>query len=490
MQKFFTSFQSRNEIHEKRNYSQGKGFDVPLRVLSPLRVRPPLRCKQTYERSSYAEQHRTKTLIVVRMRFPLLWRRNHQVGAITIFGQPILLDGLRHWFLLLTSFLMPFTFLIGVNREQYSILARNLFLVERTLLRRFVVTELLTFYILFERVLMPLFLLVIVYGSRARRIRAAFQFFLYTVVFSLFLLVRCVWLQAYFGTTDWRVLSCQTFSGFQEGLLFLALFTRLAVKVPMMPLHLWLPEAHTEASTEGSVILAGVLLKLGTYGILRFLLPMFSWARAQRAPLAITLSILRVLRAALTCIRQADLKKLIAYSSVSHMGLVTLGLFRGNLSGQVGRTFLMLTHGIVSPALFLRVGLLYERFGTRILDVYGGVALRMPLFRIFWAISLFSNMAIPGTASFPAEFLILLGSFQEAKLVTSLRAIGMVLTAVYRVRLYTLVLGGGLKPHMTAAADLNRRESFLSVPFIILMLWRGMRPMSVLESLETILYFF
>jgi len=425
-----------------------------------------------------------------RLRFPLLILRGRNQGSFQILGQPILLDGLRRWFLLLTRFLMPFTFLLGVDRENPRILRWSLLVVERALVRCFLVTELLSFYILFERVLMPLFLMVVVYGSRARRLRAAFQFFLYTLAFSLFLLVRCVWLQGTFGTTDWRVLSAQSdqFSAFEERRLFLALFFRLRVKVPMMPVHLWLPEAHTEASTEGSVILAGVLLKLGTYGMIRFLLPLYPWARAQRAPFRMTLSALRVVRAALTCIRQADLKKLIAYSSVSHMGLVTLGLFRGNFSGQMGRTLLMITHGIVSPALFFRVGFLYERFGTRTLDVYGGISTRMPLFRILWAIAVFSNMAIPGTASFPAEFMTLLGSFQEAKVATRISSLGIVLTAVYCVRLYTLVLGGVLKPHRTARADLNRRERFVRFPFVVLMLVRGIQPERILQNFESVLF--
>ena len=413
------------------------------------------------------------------MRLPLRFRR----ASTEVSGQWMILDGLSRWFCILTRFLLPLTFLYS---KQEPILRGCLFRVEITLLRSFLVTELLTFYILFERVLMPLFIMVVVYGSRARRIRAAYQFFLYTATFSLFLLVRCVWLQAYLGTTDWRILRAyrEDFTGFQQRRLFLALFFRLAVKVPMMPMHLWLPEAHTEASTEGSVILAGVLLKLGTYGMIRFLLPRFPWARRQRAPRILTLSALRVVRAAMTCIRQADLKKLIAYSSVSHMGLVTLGLFRGNLSGQVGRTFMMITHGIVSPALFFRVGILYQRFRTRTLDIYGGMATRMPLFRILWAVSLFSNMAIPGTASFPAEFLILLGSFQEAKLATRLSALGMVLTAVYCVRLYTLVLGGTIKPHTTAVADLNRREVQILFPFTRLMIWSGVNPGSVINPLS------
>lgn len=411
-------------------------------------------------------------------------------ASVSVLGQPVLVDGLSRWFLLLTRFLMPLTYLLGVHKEQVHVMGLRLFAVELALLRSFTVTELLSFYVVFERVLMPMFLLILVYGSRARRIRACYQFFLYTVAFSLFLLVACVWLHGTYGTTDWRVLMAVTgsLSGLQEGLLYTRLFLRLAVKVPMMPLHLWLPEAHTEASTEGSVILAGVLLKLGTYGMLRFLLPLFPAARTASAPIVMTMSALRVVRAALTCIRQADLKKMIAYSSVSHMGLVTLGLYTANGSRQLGRTYMMLTHGIVSPALFLRVGLLYERYRTRTLDVYGGMTSRMPLFRIVWGLRVCANMAIPGTASFPAEFLILLGSFQEAKVATLIRSLGIVLTAAYCVRLYTQVLGGVLKPHMTAIADLNRKERWICRFYVVLMVLGGIRPTHVLRSLENVLY--
>nr|QIV68125.1 NADH dehydrogenase subunit 4 [Marsupiomonas sp. NIES 1824] len=421
------------------------------------------------------------------MRAPL--RALGQEGRLTLRGHPRVMDGLSRWFLLLTRFVLPFSFLLGLGKEQRWVMRRSLLRVERVLRRRFLVSELLTFYVLFERVLMPLFVLVVVYGSRGRRIRAAYQFFLYTLGFSLCLLVSCVWLQGTYGTTDWRVLRRQTrtLSAFEEGRLFRALFARLAVKVPMMPVHLWLPEAHTEASTEGSVILAGVVLKLGTYGMLRYLFPLYPWARAQRAPLRMTLSALRVTRAALTCLRQADLKKLIRYSSVSHMGLMTLGLFRGTLCGQLGRTLSMMTHGVVSPALFFCVGFLYDRFGTRTLPVYGGLSTRMPLFRICWALAVFSNLAIPGTARFPGEFLTLLGRFQEAKLATRLSGLGMILTAAYGVRLYTLVLGGVLKPHRTARADLTRRERHVRLPFRVLMLRRGVRPGTILDGFEAVL---
>jgi len=424
------------------------------------------------------------------LSFPFVLRRQRANGSGSFLGFPLLLDGLSRWFVLLTRFLIPFTFLIGVRRENTVVLRRSLFLLELALLGTFLLTELLSFYLLFERVLMPMFILILVYGSRERRSRAAYQLFLYTVAFSLFLLVRCVWLQGTMGTTDWRVLleASSSFPPRLEARLFASLFLRLAVKVPMVPVHLWLPEAHTEASTEGSVILAGVLLKLGTYGMIRFLLSLFPWARAQRAPFRITLSAIRVVTAALTCIRQSDLKKLIAYSSVSHMGLVTLGLFRGNLSSQLGRSLMMITHGVVRPALFLCVGLLYERFGTRTLDVYGGIATRMPLFSIVWRVAVFSNMAIPGTAGFPAEFLILTGSFQEAKLATRISSFGIILTRVYCVRLYNLVLGGVLKPHMMARADLNRQEVVTRRPFVLLMFRRGVRPLGMIESLERALY--
>jgi proton-translocating NADH-quinone oxidoreductase chain M len=287
------------------------------------------------------------------------------------------------------------------------------------------------------------------------------------------------------GTTDLQVLLVSHFSDKRQVLLWLAFFASFAVKVPMVPVHIWLPEAHVEAPTAGSVILAGILLKLGTYGFLRFSIPLFPMASLYFMPLVYTLSLIGIIYASLTTLRQIDLNKIIAYSSVAHMGFVTLGLFSLNLQGIEGALILMLSHGFVASALFLCIGCVYDRTHTRVLQYYGGLVHVMPLFAFFFLVFTMGNLSLPGTSSFVGEFLILVGTFQTNTLAATLAATGMVLGGAYSVWLYNRVVFGSLKPmYLASAADLSRREFWLFLPFVVAILWMGFFPGVFLDTMH------
>ena len=310
----------------------------------------------------------------------------------------------------------------------------------------FCMLDLLLFYVFFESVLLPMFLIIGVWGSRERKIRAAYQFFLYTLIGSLFMLLAILLIYFQTGTTDLQVLFVSEFSLQRQFLLWFAFFASFAVKVPMIPVHIWLPEAHVEAPTSGSVILAGVLLKLGTYGFVRYSIPLFPDASVYFTPLVYTMSIIGIIYASLTTLRQIDLKKIIAYSSVAHMGFVTLGLFSLNIQGIEGALLLMLSHGFVASSLFLCIGVLYDRTHTRLVKYYGGLVHVMPLFSVFFLIFTMGNLSLPGTSSFVGEFLILVGVFQTNPFVATCAATGMILGGAYSIWLYNRVVFGNLKP--------------------------------------------
>jgi proton-translocating NADH-quinone oxidoreductase chain M len=349
----------------------------------------------------------------------------------------------------------------------------------------FTVLDLLFFYIFFESVLIPMFLMIGIWGSRARKVRAAYQFFLYTLLGSLFMLLAILTIAFETGTTDYQVLLTTEWSESRQIFLWLAFFASFAVKVPMVPFHIWLPEAHVEAPTAGSVMLAGVLLKLGTYGFIRFSIPLFPEASAYFTPFMFTMSVVAIVYTSLTTLRQGDLKKIIAYSSVAHMGFVTLGLFTGNVVGLEGAMMIMLSHGWVSSALFLCVGVLYDRYHSRMVKYYQGLTQVMPLFAFVFVFFSMANLGFPGTSSFVGEFMSLAGAFEANVTVAILAAIGTVLGAAYSVWLCNRVLFGPLQTEVLSGySDLCRREVAIFLPLMFMTLWMGIYPQVFLQPMH------
>jgi proton-translocating NADH-quinone oxidoreductase chain M len=396
-------------------------------------------------------------------------------------------DGISLFFILLTTFLIPVCILVGwTSIQQYVREYCIAFLVlESLMITVFSVLDLLLFYVFFESVLIPMFIIIGVWGSRERKIRAAYQFFLYTLFGSVFMLLAILLIYFQTGTTDLQILYTTHFSEPRQILLWLAFFASFAVKVPMVPVHIWLPEAHVEAPTAGSVILAGILLKLGTYGFLRFSIPMFPYASIYFTPLIYTMSIIAIIYTSLTTLRQIDLKKIIAYSSVAHMNFVTIGLFSSFAQGIEGSVLLMISHGLVAPALFLCIGILYDRHKTRILRYYSGCGRTMPVFALFFLFFTMANISLPGTSSFVGEFLVLTGAFQNNSFVAMMAATGMVLGAAYALWLCNRLIYGVTKPYyLVAFSDVSRREFFMLIPFVLGILWIGLLPEPFLQVLH------
>lgn len=389
------------------------------------------------------------------------------------------LDGISLFFVILTTFLTPICILVGWDTiksqlKEYMIL---FLILEALVIQVFCVMDLLLFYIFFEGVLIPMFLIIGVFGARERKIHAAYQFFLYTLLGSVFMLLAIIVIYFEAGSTDLSVLLTTSFSSEKQKILWIAFFASFAVKIPMIPVHIWLPEAHVEAPTAGSVILAGILLKLGGYGFLRFSIPMFPDATVYFTPLVYTMSVIAVIYTSLTTLRQIDLKKIIAYSSVAHMGFVTLGLFSLNVQGIEGAILLMLSHGLVSSALFLCVGVLYDRYHTRLIKYYGGLAQTMPLFAILFLFFILGNLSLPGTSSFIGEFLVLAGLFQSNTTIAFLASTGIILGAAYSIWLYNRVAFGPLTTeYIHIYMDITKREFFIFSPFVLLILIMGILP--------------
>jgi proton-translocating NADH-quinone oxidoreductase chain M len=408
--------------------------------------------------------------------------------SISTLSFSIGIDGVSLFFVLLTCFLIPVCLLVAWSSVQTYVKEYYIaFLVmESLMIAVFSVLDLLLFYIFFESVLIPMFIIIGVWGSRERKIRAAYQFFLYTLFGSLLMLLAVLLIYFQGGSTDLQVLYTTQFSEKRELLLWLAFFASFAVKVPMVPVHIWLPEAHVEAPTAGSVLLAGIMLKLGTYGFLRFSIPLFPYASIYFTPLVYTMSIIAIIYTSLTTLRQVDLKKIIAYSSVAHMNFVTLGLFSLNAQGVEGSVMLMLSHGLVSPALFLLVGALYDRHKTRLLRYYGGCGRTMPVFASLFLFFTMANISLPGTSSFVGEFLVLTGAFQNNTFAAVLGATGMVLGAAYALWLCNRVIYGFAKPYyISSFSDLSRRELLLFSPFVFLVLLIGIFPAPFLDVLHS-----
>ena len=392
-------------------------------------------------------------------------------------------DGISMLFVLLSTLLTPICILasweaIQVRVKEYMIA----FLVLETLMvGMFCALDFVLFYVFFEGVLIPMFLIIGVWGG-PRRVYAAFKFFLYTLLGSVLMLLAILAMYFESGTTDIPTLMTHGFPVAMQTWLWLAFFASFSVKVPMWPVHTWLPDAHVEAPTAGSVILAGVLLKMGAYGFLRFSIPMLPEATAQFTPLIYTLSIVAVIYTSLVALAQEDMKKLIAYSSVAHMGFVTAGMFTLTRQGLDGAIYQMLSHGIVSAALFLCVGVVYDRMHSREIARYGGLVHRMPIYAAVFMLFTMGSVGLPGTSGFVGEFLVMVGAFAANTWVATLIAVGMILGASYMLWLYRRVVFGKLtKQDLMSILDLDRREILVFAPLVVMVLWMGIYPASFLE---------
>jgi NADH-quinone oxidoreductase subunit M len=392
-------------------------------------------------------------------------------------------DGISMLFVVLTAFLMPFCILASwraiTDRVREYMVA---FLVLETLMVGvFASLDIVLFYLFFEGGLIPMFLIIGVWGG-ARRIYATFKFFLYTLAGSLLMLVAIIAMYWEAGTTSIPDLLVYQFPADMQVWLWLAFFAAFAVKMPMWPVHTWLPDAHVEAPTAGSVLLAGILLKMGGYGFLRFSLPMFPDASADFAMFVFVLSVIAVIVTSLTALAQQDMKKLIAYSSVAHMGFVTMGIFTMNVQGIQGAIFLMLSHGIVSAALFLCVGVVYDRAHTRDIGAYGGLIQRMPWYATAFLVFTMANVGLPGTSGFVGEFLSLIGAYKANTWIAVLATTGVILSAAYALWLYRRVVLGPLeKESMRRMQDLSGREKVILVPLAVLTILFGVWPSPVLD---------
>nr|AKQ51022.1 NADH dehydrogenase subunit 4 [Neobartsia pedicularoides] len=398
------------------------------------------------------------------------------------------IDGISLFCVILTTFLIPICILVGWSgmRSYGKEYITASLIREFLMIVVFCILDPVLFYVFPESVPIPMFIIIGVWGSRQRKIKAAYQFFLYTLLGSVFMLLAILLILLQTGTTDLQISLTTEFSERRQIFLWIASFASFAVKVPMVPVHIWLPEAHVEAPTAGSVILAGIPLKLGTYGFLRFSIPMFPEATLCSTPFIYTPSAIAIIYTSSTTLRQIDLKKIIAYSSVAHMNLVTIGMFSPNIQGIGGSILPMSSHGLVSSALFLCVGVLYDRHKTRLVRYYGGSVSTMPNLPTIFFSSTLANMSSPGTSSFIGEFLILVGAFQRNSLVATLAALGMILGAAYSLWLYNRAVSGNLKPDfLHKFSDPNGREVSIFIPFLVGVVWMGVHPKVFPDCMHT-----
>jgi NADH-quinone oxidoreductase subunit M len=403
-------------------------------------------------------------------------------------------DGISVLFVMLTTFMMPLVIAaswhVDLRVKEYMI---AFLMLETLMLGVFMALDLVLFYLFFEAGLIPMFLIIGIWGGKAR-VYAAFKFFLYTFLGSVLMLVAMIGMYVDAGTTDVVSLlshefATETFSvagihivGGLQTLLWLAFFASFAVKMPMWPVHTWLPDAHVQAPTAGSVVLAAILLKMGGYGFLRFSLPMFPVASDIMAPFVLWISAIAIVYTSLVALAQEDMKKLIAYSSVAHMGYVTMGIFAANQQGIDGAIFQMLSHGFISGALFLCVGVIYDRMHTRDIDAYGGLVNRMPAYALIFMLFTMANVGLPGTSGFVGEFLTLMGVFQVNTWVAMFATSGVILSAAYALWLYRrVVMGDLIKESLKSITDMNAREKWIFAPLVVMTLLLGVYPALVID---------
>lgn len=415
---------------------------------------------------------------------PWLLGMNYKMGV----------DGISVLFVMLTTFLMPLVIASCWNVtdrvKEYMI---AFLLLETLMLGVFMALDMVLFYLFFEAGLIPMFLIIGIWGG-ANRIYASFKFFLYTFLGSVLMLVAIVAMFFQAGTTDIPTLMTFNFAsedfsvlgihivGGMQTILWLAFFASFAVKMPMWPVHTWLPDAHVQAPTAGSVVLAAILLKMGGYGFLRFSLPMFPIGSEVLGPLVLWMSAIAIVYTSLVALVQEDMKKLIAYSSVAHMGYVTMGIFAVNQQGIDGAIFQMISHGFISGALFLCVGVIYDRMHTREIDAYGGLVNRMPAYALIFMFFTMANVGLPGTSGFIGEFLVLMGIFQVNTWVAAIATTGVIFSAAYALWLYRrVVMGDLIKESLKTITDMTTRERFIFVPLVVMTLLLGVYPALVLD---------
>lgn len=404
-----------------------------------------------------------------------------------VFTYRMGVDGISMLFVILTTFLMPLCILASWESIESRVKEYMMaFLVMETLMVGvFCALDLVLFYLFFEASLIPMFIIIGVWGG-PRRVYASFKFFLYTLLGSLLMLLAMMAMYWHAGTTNIITLLSTKFPAEMQWWLWLAFFASFAVKLPMWPVHTWLPDAHVEAPTAGSVILAAILLKMGGYGFLRFSVPMFPIASQELAPLVFALSVIAIIYTSLVALAQEDVKKLIAYSSVAHMGFVTMGIFTFTVQGVDGAIFQMISHGIVSAALFLCVGVIYDRMHTRDIAAYGGLVNRMPIYAFCFMVFTMANVGLPGTSGFVGEFLTLLAAFKTNTWVAFLATTSVILSASYMLYLYRRLIFGALeKASLKAIADMTPREVIVLAPLVILTIFFGFYPAPILDITST-----
>ena len=414
------------------------------------------------------------------------WQFVENVALFGPIGWKLGIDGISLMLIMLSVFLMPIC--IGASwhaiKERVGLYMANFLLMETLMIGVFAAQDLLLFYIMFEAGLIPMYLIIGIWGGKDR-IYASYKFFLYTLLGSVVMLIAMLWMIMTAGTADIPALMAYDFPPEAQTWLWLAFFASFAVKMPMWPVHTWLPDAHVQAPTAGSVILAGVLLKMGGYGFLRFSLPMFPEASAQFVWLIFGLSMVAVVYTSLVALVQEDMKKLIAYSSVAHMAIVTVGLFTFNQQGIEGAIIVMLSHGLVSGALFLCVGVIYDRLHTREISRYGGLSINMPKYALFFMLFTMASVGLPGTSGFIGEFLSLAGAYKVSTWATLIATTGIILGAGYMLYLYRRIAFGEQKNADAAAmGDLDGRELWLLAPIAAVVLWMGVYPESFLAPIR------
>jgi NADH-quinone oxidoreductase subunit M len=395
-------------------------------------------------------------------------------------------DGISMLLVILTTLMMVFTILASWRvRDRVKPYMIAFLVLEMLMIGVFCALDIVLFYVFFEAGLIPMFIIIGVWGGK-RRVYASFKFFLYTLLGSVLMLLAIMAMFWQSGTTDIPTLLTHNFPVSMQPWLWFAFFASFAVKMPMWPVHTWLPDAHVEAPTAGSVILAAILLKMGGYGFLRFSLPMFPDASAMFAPFIFTLSVVAIVYTSLVALMQQDMKKLVAYSSVAHMGFVTMGIFAINQQGVQGALFQMISHGLVSGALFLCVGVLYDRLHTREIDAYGGLVNNMPKYAVALMIFTMANVGLPGTSGFVGEFLTLMGAFEANTWVALFATTGVILSAAYALWLYRRIIFGVLsKETLKGMLDLSTREKFILYPLVALVILFGVYPAPILNATAT-----